>query len=479
MKKKQKYKIVLVITLLLFSFSIGLSFLNYSKDLDETQNQLIQRSLPLSIDNIYTEIQRNIIEPNLVSSMMANNTFLKDWLINEEENVEKISKYLDTIKNKYNMFNTFLVSQQTKNYYTPNGFLEKIDKKNESDSWYFDFLDESKNHEINLDFNEHLDNNLIMFINYKIYDEDYHNIGVTGIAIKTSYVNNMLKKFRINYNFDVFFIDKKGEVKLSETGIDKFSNIKEVPEIYALKDKIYELTPKIIEYNKDNKRYIMNIKYIQELDLYLIVEAEVDKFLLEVKKTFYLNLFISIIVTLIIIVIILYTIRDYNNKLEKLASFDSLTKLQNRRTFDLIFDKTLKQFRRDAIPRGVIFFDIDNFKNINDTYGHLVGDKVLVRVANILNSSIRSSDYSARWGGEEFFVLLNDSNQDNTLIIAQNLREKFENDMILREYVQNGVTSSFGITQFQKNDTIDKIIARVDKALYKAKDNGKNQVVKA
>lgn len=102
--------------------------------------QLRERSLPLTVDNIYTAIQKQIIEPNLVSSIMAHDTFLKDWLINHENDVDKISTYLDMIKNKHNMLVTFLVSEKTKNYYTANGLLEQVAEDNPNNAWYFSFI---------------------------------------------------------------------------------------------------------------------------------------------------------------------------------------------------------------------------------------------------------------------------------------------------------------------------------------------------
>ena len=95
------YRIVLIITFLLMVLSVSMSVINYVVSLQSTQKQLAERSLPLTVDNIYTEIQKHIIEPNLVSSMMAHDTFLKAWLIHDEADVNKISKYLETIKNKF------------------------------------------------------------------------------------------------------------------------------------------------------------------------------------------------------------------------------------------------------------------------------------------------------------------------------------------------------------------------------------------
>ena len=96
----KKYTIVLIITVMLVILSTSISWLNYTVSLNNAHKQLKEHSLPLSLDNIYTSIQKNIIEPYLLSSMMANDTFVQDWIINEEKDKEKIIKYLDSIKNK-------------------------------------------------------------------------------------------------------------------------------------------------------------------------------------------------------------------------------------------------------------------------------------------------------------------------------------------------------------------------------------------
>lgn len=474
---KLKYIVVTVVTFLLVSLSVGTSILNYQKSLDETQKQLKNSSLPLSIDNIYTEVQRNIIEPNLISSMMSTNTFLKDWLIHEEENTDKITKYLDTVKNKYNMFNTFLVSDKSKNYYTPKGLLEKVQEDNPNNKWYFEFKNNQSKHEINLDFNEHMDTSMIMFINYKIFDEEFHYLGSTGIALKTSYVNDMLRFFRKKYHFNVYFVNKKGEVVLSEIGVNKLKQLDEIKELYALKDDIYDLNTKTIEYKKEGKNFIINTKYVKELDLYLIVEAQIERFTKEVRKTFYINLFSSLMVTFIVIFIILYTIKTYNRKLEHLAHHDTLTTLPNRRTFNHNFEQMLLMHHRNKKSKVMVFFDIDDFKKINDTYGHLIGDKVLVRIAKILKDKVRRTDYISRWGGEEFSILLNDINITDAKAFVLKLKDAIELDELLGHYVKQKVTASFGLTSFNKDDTSDSIVSRVDDALYEAKNSGKNQLV--
>jgi len=117
---KSNYKIITIITILLLTLSITISFFNYMVSKNETQTNLRTQSLPLSVDNIYTVIQKQLIEPYLVSSMMAHDTFLKHWLLHDENETRKIADYLSSIKEKYGLLTSFLVSQESQNYYTHN-----------------------------------------------------------------------------------------------------------------------------------------------------------------------------------------------------------------------------------------------------------------------------------------------------------------------------------------------------------------------
>ncbi|WP_252981457.1 cache domain-containing protein [Aliarcobacter butzleri] len=306
---KSKYKVVVLITILLIFFSILLSVVNYIVSLNNAQNQLKEQALPLSLDNIYTDIQKNIIQPYLVSSMMANDTFVQEWLTNDEENNQRIERYLEAIKNKYDMFNTFLVSDKTKNYYTQSGFVEKVDENNPTDKWYFNFKNTQNKHEINLDFNEHLSNNLIMFINYKIFNKDYHFLGATGVAIKISYIDDLLKSFRSKHKFIVTFFNEDGKVILSERQINNKTNLDEYEGLKEYKDLILSKKANTIEYSNKGNSYILNTKYIPELDLYLTIQANLSDFTKDAHHVFYLNLVGSVLVTFIISIFIFLIIK--------------------------------------------------------------------------------------------------------------------------------------------------------------------------
>lgn len=456
--------------------TVTISVINYRVSLDTTQKQLKTQSLPLSLDNIYTEIQKHIIQPYLISSMMANDTFVKYWLQAEEKDLEKISLYLETIKNKYNMFSTFLLSEKTKNYYSNKGLLEVIEENNPANSWYFDFIAKNKQHEINLDLNKNLTNSLMMFINYRIVNDKNELLGATGVGLQISYINDMLKNFREKYSLKVSFFNKNGDLVLSEK--TENINIKDIKSLAKYKDMILSNETKMFEIKYNDEVTILKNKYIPELNLYLVVEAKMNDFVKEIRQIFYINLLISLGITFIITYIILAILRKFNSRMHFLANNDPLTKLSNRRSFSEQFEQFFMLRRRNKTSLSMLFLDLDNFKTINDTLGHSVGDKVLIRTSQILKHNIRKTDLLARWGGEEFVVLFIDSPLEDAQAVCEKIRKSLEEDISFKNDLKVKVTGSFGLTHIEDEDTIDDVLTRADKAMYIAKGNGKNQVVK-
>jgi len=474
---KSNYKIITIITLLLLTLSITISVVNYIVAKNETQTNLKTQSLPLSIDNIYTVIQKQLIQPYLVSSMMAHDTFLKDWILHNEHEITKVSKFLSSIKDKYSLLTSFLVVQDSGKYYTHNGFLEKINDKNPTNQWYFEFLKTTHKHEINLDYNSNFTDNLIMFINFKIYDDEQNFLGVTGVGIEVSYIDEMLDMFKQKYNLDVMFINPEGEVVLSKKSKHVKRHLNDMEVLKNYKDVITAQNANMFEYEKNDDDYIMQTKYIPELDVYLMVEACIDDFSYKARNVFYFNLAISLFFTLIFALIIILILKSYHKRLERLADFDELTNIPNRRKFNEEFERFILLFKRDAKPISLLFLDIDNFKSINDKLGHQAGDEVLIKIAKILRKNIRKTDLLARWGGEEFVIAFIDTNINDAFKISQKIREAIENDEDLKEITSNSVTASFGLTTCNDSDSSDSIISRADDAMYEAKENGKNRVV--
>lgn len=167
-------------------------------------------------------------------------------------------------------------------------------------------------------------------------------------------------------------------------------------------------------------------------------------------------------------------LRAREAELHKLATTDTLTGIANRRRFNLALDAELLRADRHDIPLALILMDIDHFKRINDTYGHPVGDSVLVEFARAVEVNIRASDLFARWGGEEFIIMAPHVELENVRILADKLRQSVESC----SFTEVGtVTCSIGATLYVPGESEQELLARVDAALYEAKQNGRNRVV--
>lgn len=161
-------------------------------------------------------------------------------------------------------------------------------------------------------------------------------------------------------------------------------------------------------------------------------------------------------------------------KLEDLASRDHLTGIFNRRMFYQFFTYEINQAKRQNTALSIIMFDIDCFKYINDVWGHHEGDRVLNHICQIIQQEIRKTDLFARWAGDEFMILANHMQASEMQLLAEKIRKAIEADYSDAKF---NVTISLGITQLQNTDSEETMIARADKALYQAKDSGRNQAV--
>lgn len=171
-------------------------------------------------------------------------------------------------------------------------------------------------------------------------------------------------------------------------------------------------------------------------------------------------------------------IQDMMKELKLLASTDPMTKLYNRRYFSKISEHTLSLAKREEKELSVIMIDIDKFKNVNDTYGHHIGDEVIIHLANQIRSCKRKSDISARFGGEEFVILLPNTNVDGAKVVAENLRKSVENASLIYDDNTLGYTISLGVSQVDlgSDQNIEDGLKQADIALYEAKATGRNRV---
>jgi len=161
-------------------------------------------------------------------------------------------------------------------------------------------------------------------------------------------------------------------------------------------------------------------------------------------------------------------------KLEQQARTDHLSGLLNRLSISEIIDYELLRFKRSQKPFALIMGDVDYFKKINDSAGHLAGDQVIKDIAALIKNSLREQDCAARWGGEEFLIFLPETDKENAIATIERLRKDIENTI----YINNSpVTMSFGIAIVKNKETFDDLLSRSDKNMYHAKEHGRNSIV--
>ena len=201
----------------------------------------------------------------------------------------------------------------------------------------------------------------------------------------------------------------------------------------------------------------------------------------ESREKYWERVVVSIFIALIIIMIMYLAVRVLTKKelqliaqLNKLSYKDELTKINNRRSINDYLSELHEIFLRYQTKYSIIMLDIDHFKAVNDTFGHDVGDTVLIDVAKILNTIRRTTDHIGRWGGEEFMMLVPHNNASEAIQIAERIRHEVEKHSF--KSVLN-IRVSLGVTEVKDNDTLQSITKRVDDALYEAKESGRNKVI--
>lgn len=166
-----------------------------------------------------------------------------------------------------------------------------------------------------------------------------------------------------------------------------------------------------------------------------------------------------------------------NSDLSVLSQTDGLTKLFNRNHWQHCIDIEFKRYARSKNPSTLVMLDIDHFKSVNDNYGHLVGDEVIRHLAKLINEQARETDISGRYGGEEFVILLADTQVDNAIIFSERLRKTVDESIVFYNGLEIKYTISIGVAEIEESySSVSQWLEYADAALYKSKENGRNQV---
>lgn len=275
--------------------------------------------------------------------------------------------------------------------------------------------------------------------------------------------------------------DKKAFIKLygSDTFIKKLQKFEKKLRS-SVADRLGDNHSFLLPFHFENKNYIVifqSLKNIEGKPVGYIVSIKENN-LLALRslqgKTTTLVLLIVILLVAVLFFLFLKNERDIKERLSFISNYDPLTKLLNRRGYEIAYNALLQSHKRDPRPFSLLFLDIDHFKHINDTFGHDMGDLVLQKLAELLQKELRKSDIIARWSGEEFIVMLDNTDIKAAQKVAEKLRQVIDRykDKKLPHF-----TISIGIVDGNEDEPLEKLVKKADLSLYKAKENGRNQVV--
>jgi diguanylate cyclase (GGDEF)-like protein len=476
--------LVLLLLVLLGCGFLATSLASYYAALDTIRDNIVNTELPLTSDNVYSEIQKDLVTPVLISSMMARDTFVRDWVMSGEQDIAQMTRYLREVQEHYGAVTSFFVSDKTHTYYQAKGVLKRVAAQEPRDSWYFRVRDMQEPYEINVDVDMANQDRLTVFINYKVFDYDQRFIGATGVGLTVDAVVKLIDDYQIRYDRSVYFVDTDGRIVLTGAtggpmGARVGQTLGEVAGLEELQAKLPQPQTGDFEYQEQGRGHFLNVRFIPELDWYLFVDKHETGALAGIRQSLYINLLICLVVTAIVLTLVNIALRRYQVRIAALATTDQLTELLNRRGFDLLANQAIQEARRNPSSLCALLLDLDNFKELNDNHGHLAGDEVLRGFANKLRDNLRQSDILCRWGGEEFIILLKDSSPEQARLLAEKVRQQTEQGSFSYKGARLHITTSIGLAELHPDDSLSELLARADRALYRAKQSGRNRTCEA
>lgn len=289
---------------------------------DSIRHGISAQALPLTADNIYSEIQKDLLRPVFISSLMAHDTFVRDWVLGGERNPDSIVRYLAEVKLKYDTVSSFLVSANSGKYYYADGVLKTVQPGNPADKWFYRVRDMAEPYETNIDPDMANRNTMTIFINYRVLDYEGRFIAATGVGLTLDTVNKLIDRYQEQFRRRIFFVDPQGTIVLAGKSMSEIrGSIRNMEGIGTLAERILQTgsTHTHLEYTRNDAQVMVNSRFIPELGWFLIVEQEDLEETAPVRRIFLINLAIAAVAGLLVFGILLPAINRYQRRIEAMA----------------------------------------------------------------------------------------------------------------------------------------------------------------
>ncbi|MEG1633784.1 MAG: diguanylate cyclase [Oscillospiraceae bacterium] len=383
-----------------------------------TMNKQFRRDIEdvskLNMESIYANINYMMEQPINVSVTMANDTFLRDFIADERsemqdpEGIDTIKAYLASYQEKYKFNSVFLVSAETGAYYHyKNGIDRILTPQNPENTWYYDFLADPAECSLNVDNDEARENIVTIFVNCKLSAPDGTLLGVVGVGLETSYIQQLLEEHESEYGIRAYLIDSSGTVQVASditefAGVNLFAH-----ETFAgLADEIIANTTTQEEmwYDSENIAGYRITKYVPGLNWYLVIEKSSVDVHEKLISQFMLTLLVMALILVVVVATVMGVLRKHDRAMLELAGSDQLTGIRNRASYEqkmALCATKLTEYN----SFGIAIFDLNHLKKTNDEFGHLAGDEFIKDFSSALCNIFHDCPVY-RIGGDEFAVIL-------------------------------------------------------------------------
>lgn len=422
-----------------------------------------------AISPIFALIVEELLQPLHIAETTYKSGEFVSLLDSEPLDEEKLIARLGEYENAFDL-TFFAASEKARIQYFSNG--RQIDLIEGKVIWYFNALVNPRDFIADLgDIND-----VHLFFDFKVYDEDKELLGIVGVGKSMKRFLQEFQLFKQRHGYDFIFINEKQQLLLSSNP-DILSTEVHLTQLQSLPwydertmSNGQSLNNVLVE--NDGQSFLLSEVKLQSLNWRVILMLPLQNKQNQLNNIF-INNFATIMLAALFFVGFVFVMSRYlGQKFAKHVDIDHLSQLPNRRYVERRFNRFLEQ----EMNLGVVVVDVDHFKSINDNYGHNVGDVVIQRISAILDDAVRSDDIAARWGGEEFILILPGASFKIAIDIAERIRQILsQTDLHIDDHTLH-ITASFGVTYSEgKADLLD-LVEVADNLLYQAKAGGRNCV---
>jgi C4-dicarboxylate-specific signal transduction histidine kinase len=327
-----KARFLLLFSGLVLSGFLLTSFASFLVSRASLREEIQTSTLPLTSDTVYSEIQRDLVHPVSVSAFMANDAFLRDWVIAGEKDPGRARNYLKQIQKKYDAETVFFVSEKTGTYYHFNGILKTISADEPRDRWYFRVRDMEGDYETNVDPDMANKDTITVFVNHKVHDYDGNYLGATGVGLSTRSVVDTIKRYQTTYQRNVYFLDEQGDMVLHALSEQRAAATTQALRGISLASVgMSHAGPQHSCLNLPEEGSIhFNARWIPELDWYLVVEQAEAHMIRGIRNTLLANVGVSLAVTLLLLLLVNFILTAYRRHLDKVTADEVALRSANK-----------------------------------------------------------------------------------------------------------------------------------------------------